>query len=384
VLAFNSNGAAITDTHGVNADFSAATQYDLALDVNAAIVTNVTASPLDGEASSGQLVKLTLAMSEAVTVNTSGGSPTLFLSDGAIATYDAAASKPSAGTLVFDYTVGTTDITPDLQVTQVHLNGATINDASGNAADLSAASNFSTNLQIGPLFVNSVTASQLGGIRTGQTTQLTIAMSGDVTILPTGSAPTLTLNDQALATYDFANSNPSAGLLVFDYTVRGRDQTPNLEITSVNPNGDTIRDANGVSANFANGLLSPTGLTINSPLVVQSVTTSQTGQSAQFTLRMSEGYLIDTSQGSPTLALSDGTTANYDSNDSNPSSGMLVFEDVLPANEQASDLQITALNLNGALIQDSAGNNPDCSTNYINTPPPDDLLGRHRDRQCRR
>ena len=57
---------------------------------------------------------MTLTMSEAVTVNTTGGSPTLSLSTGATATYDSAASNPSAGTLVFDYTVGATDETPNL------------------------------------------------------------------------------------------------------------------------------------------------------------------------------------------------------------------------------------------------------------------------------
>jgi hypothetical protein len=38
------------------------------------------------------LVKLTLVMSEGVTVNMTGGSPTLYLSDGATTTYDGAAS----------------------------------------------------------------------------------------------------------------------------------------------------------------------------------------------------------------------------------------------------------------------------------------------------
>src|SRR5258708_27928766 len=87
-------------------------------------------------------------MSGAITINTKGGLPTVSLNDGGTATYDAAAS--SSGTLVFDYTVGKTDQTPSLQVTQVNLNGAIIDDANGNAADLSAASTFATNLQVGP------------------------------------------------------------------------------------------------------------------------------------------------------------------------------------------------------------------------------------------
>ena len=42
---------------------------------------------------------------------------------------------------MFDYTVGATDVDPSLQIAQVNLNGATINDANGNAADFSAAPN---------------------------------------------------------------------------------------------------------------------------------------------------------------------------------------------------------------------------------------------------
>ena len=74
-------------------------------------------------------------------------------------------------------------------------------------------------------------------------------------------------------------------------------------------------------------------------LVVASVTTSQSGQSAQFALGMSEAFSIDASQGSPTLTLSDGTVATYDSANSDPSAGALVFDDTLPANEQAFTLR---------------------------------------------
>ena len=80
----------MTDANGVTPDFSGVAQFDPGLDVNAAYVTNVTTST--GEADTGQLVKLTVTMSEAVTVTTTGGSPTLSLSDGATATYDGASS----------------------------------------------------------------------------------------------------------------------------------------------------------------------------------------------------------------------------------------------------------------------------------------------------
>ena len=73
-------------------------------------------------------------MSEAVTVNTSAGSPTLTLNDGGTASY---VSGSGTNTLTFIYTVLAGQNTPDLMVTAVNLNGATIKDGAGNAANLS-------------------------------------------------------------------------------------------------------------------------------------------------------------------------------------------------------------------------------------------------------
>ena len=73
-------------------------------------------------------------MSEVVTVNTTGGSPTLSLNDGGTATY---ISGSGTNALTFSYTVLAGQNTPDLVVSAVNLNGATIQDGAGNAANLS-------------------------------------------------------------------------------------------------------------------------------------------------------------------------------------------------------------------------------------------------------
>ena len=90
-----------------------------------------------GDAHSGQTVQLTLAITGVVTVNTTGGSPTLTLSNGAIATYDAAASSASGHILVFDYTVGANDAPTDLAISHVNPNGATFADANGHSVNFS-------------------------------------------------------------------------------------------------------------------------------------------------------------------------------------------------------------------------------------------------------
>ena len=259
---FNPNGATVTDANGVSPDFSGLAQFDLGLDVNAATVTDVTASPSTGEADSGQQVLLTLAMSEAVTVNTAGGSPTLYLSDGAIATYDSAASNPSAGTLVFDYTVGATDEDPDLQIAQVNLNGATINDANGHAADLSGAQPFCDEpadrpglCQFGDAIGDRRDHPRPNGAvdcgdergADAQPRSTVCRRSRSTTAPPRPTTP--------------PTSDPAAGTLIFDYTVGTNQQTANLEVTSVNfPSAPT--DAEWHSANFADALNISLGLSI--------------------------------------------------------------------------------------------------------------------------
>ena len=89
-------------------------------------------------------VTLTLDMSENVTVNTSGGTPTLTLNDGGTATY----TGGSGTALTFSYTVAAGQNTSDLAVTAVNLNGATITDGAGNAANLSGALTPAGTLQI--------------------------------------------------------------------------------------------------------------------------------------------------------------------------------------------------------------------------------------------
>ena len=366
LLTYKANGATVTDAHGVNADLSGVTQFDLALDVNAVTVTNLTVSPATGEADSGQTVTLTLTLSEPVTVNLTGGSPALNLNDGVTATYDGAASSPSTGTLVFAYKVGAGDETPSLQVGQVNLDGAAIDDASGNAADLSAASNFTTSLQIGPAFVTSITPSLTGEIFTGQTDQFTLALSQGVTVNTTGGSPMLSLSDGASATYDTAASDPFTGALVFDDTVGASDYTTGLSVLGYNPDGATVTDANGVDADFSGVAGFDLGLDVNAATVTAVTSLPSSGEADSgaritVTLTMSEAVTVDTANGAPVLNLGIGANATYDSAASDPSSGTLVFDDTVGATDETPDLQVIQVKLNGATIDDATGDAADLS-----------------------
>jgi len=121
-----------TDAAGNVSQPSAALNF--LVDTTIPAVTAVAETPGSGDLNAGKTVTITLTTSEAVTVT---GTPTLALDDNGTATYDA--GKSTATSLVFDYTVGSSDTdVPSLQVTSLNLpSGTTIQDGAGNNLNLS-------------------------------------------------------------------------------------------------------------------------------------------------------------------------------------------------------------------------------------------------------
>jgi autotransporter passenger strand-loop-strand repeat protein len=136
------------------------------------------------------------------------------------------------------------------------------------AAALAAVTPFYTATDPPGLYVASALVSQMSGdIDTGSSITFQLNMNSGVTITGT---PTLLLNDGGSAVYNPEASNLTSGILVFEYTVGATDETANLAITGVG-SGTTIADANGDIADFSGLFDVPTGVTVNSPLVVTSV-----------------------------------------------------------------------------------------------------------------
>jgi len=221
-------------------------------------VTQATATPGTGIEHAGDVITLTLAFNEAVTVT---GTPTLSLNDGGKATY---VSGSGSGTLTFKTTVASTDTsTSALAITGVNLpSGTAIKDASGNAANLSGAVKTFTGLQIDPILPAVTQATAVPGTGTehvGDTITLTLAFNEAVTVTGT---PTLSLNDGGKATY-FGGSG--TGTLTFKTTVASTDtSTSALAITGVNlPSGASIKDASGVAANLSAAVKTFSGLAVS-------------------------------------------------------------------------------------------------------------------------
>ena len=212
--------------------------------------------------------------------------------------------------------------------------------------------------QPGPQLNSIMESPATGDLNAGKIVTLTLNFSEAVMVA--GGTPTIALNDGGTATY-VGGSGTNA--LTFRYTVAAGQNTPDLTETAVNLNGATIKDAVGNTAN-----LSLAGLPQGSPQIdtnipaVTSVTASgssitggsgnlTTGKTVTLTLKLSEAVIVE--GGKPTLTLNDGGTATYVSGSG---SNALTFSYTVATGQETSDLAVTALKLNSAIVTDAAGN----------------------------
>ncbi len=193
--------------------------------------------------------------SEAVTVNTAGGSPQLLLNDNGIATYSGGSGTTA---LTFVYTVAAGQNTADLAVSSLSLNGSAIADGAGNSANISGATNYNPagTLQIdttAPTIASIATSGTgitngNGDLNAGKTVTLTVNFSQAVSVNTVSGSPRLLLNDGGIATYS-AGSGTTA--LTFSYTVAAGQNTADLTVSSLSLNGSIIADGAGNNANLA-------------------------------------------------------------------------------------------------------------------------------------
>lgn len=218
-----------------------------------------------GDLNAGHTVAFTLNMSDAVTVDTSGGTPALLLNDGGIATYTGGSGSDA---LTFSYTVAAGDNTDDLAISGVRLHGAALTDSYGHHANLNGAiTNPDGILQIDTTAPEptGITAAPDSGIEMpGATIALTLGFDEAVTV--SGGTPTLALNNGGSAIYDAAATaalhDPTK--LAFDYLVSGTAApVSSLAVTGANLNGAEITDLAGNAADLSRVNASFGSLSVN-------------------------------------------------------------------------------------------------------------------------
>ena len=194
-----------------------------------------------------------------------------------------------------------------------------------------------------------------GALALGEAVTLIVNFSESVTVA--GGVPTLTLNSGGTATYV---SGSGTGALVFSYTPAAGQTTADLAVTALNLAGATIRDAAGNNAVTTGAATNPTGVlavdttapTVSSVAYGAHDGALAAGETVTLIVNFSEAVTV--AGGVPTLTLNSGGTATYVGGSG---TGALVFSYTPAAGQTTADLAVTALNLAGSTIRDTAGNN---------------------------
>ena len=312
----------------------------------------------------GDVVTVTAHFSEAQTLNTTSGSPTVALQIGGNTVNAAYASGAGTTDLLFTYTIlaGQTDANGiGLNADSLSLNGSTLKDPRTNTTTLSVPatadnSNFTVDTTAPFLSITS----NLGQFKVGETANITFTFSEDPanTFVWNGTTGDIALSHGTLSAISGTGvtrtavftptpglNAGTAGISVFAgayQDVAGNSgsagDTPSLTIDTLAP---TI---SAIALSGSTGILN---------------TYLNEGDTANVSVTFNEVVNLNSSGGSPTVALLVGISTVQATYVSGAGSNTLVFTTTIAAGQNDSDgiaMALNALSLNGALLTDAAGN----------------------------
>ncbi|WP_368667776.1 beta strand repeat-containing protein, partial [Magnetospirillum sp. SS-4] len=385
------NGGSMKDTANNDAGTSLTGHGNGAL---ASVVVDTTAptlssaaKPTDGVFATGGTLDYTVTYDEAVTVNTTGGTPRIALNIGGTTAYATYVSGSGTTTLTFRHTVTSGEQDNDgvtVTSSSIDLNGGLIRDTAGNnaATSLSGQTLSSTGIIVNPSLpeMDSVSASTDGPVSNLSDTNyidLTVTFSEAVTI---SGSPLLNLTVGSTAVTASLQSITDSTHAVFRYTVvDGQNDSDGIAVTGINLNGGSITSSssgqNAILVVSGGALATSTVIDTAEPVVssvaVPSADTYSAGDVLTFSVTCSEVLTI--SGGSPQLSLTIGSSdvlADLDADAtaaaSTGSNTVMVFKYTVQAGENDLDgITVNSLVTNGAGITDDAGNSLTTTLNNV-------------------
>jgi len=218
------------------------TQTNVTYDTTVPVVANVTSSTADGTYGSASTISIQVVFSK--TVNVAVGTPQLTIATGAPATtvlnY---VSGTGTSTLTFNYTIVAGNSSADLDYANaaaLALNGSTIQDTAGNAANLtlvnpgaggSLGANKNLVIDTTPAFVSNVTSAVANGsYGLGQTIGVRVVFNKIVTVTGTPQL-TLTTGSPATTAVNYVSGSGTTTLL-FNYTTAVGNSSADLDYAS--------------------------------------------------------------------------------------------------------------------------------------------------------
>ena len=339
------------------------------IDTTAPSISNVS-QPGDATYVSGQNLDFTVTYNEAAVVDTGSGTPTIALTVGSIPRTAVYQSGSGTTALLFRYATQTEDSDADgINVdSKISLNGGTIKDAAGNTAGTSFSALTTTGVRVDTSVPSLTTVSMPvnATYRAGQTLDFTVNYSEPVTVVTTGGIPTLGLTIGSSSVNAALQSGTGSASLLFRYTVQA-GETDSDGIAVASPlvlNGGTIKDAAGNDAGLTFTAPTTTGVLVDTTAPsISSVTGPSSGSygagiAFDFTVNVSENVTVDISGGTPSVALTIGSTSRSAKYVSGGGSDALLFRYTTVAGENDSDgIALTSpVVLNSGMIRDGAGN----------------------------
>ncbi|MEW5835206.1 MAG: Ig-like domain-containing protein, partial [Pseudomonadota bacterium] len=272
-------------------------------------VTDVSSTSADGGYKVGDTIYETVTFDQTVTVDTTGGAPTLLLATGTVDRNAVYVSGSGSNTLTFAYTVQAGDNSSDLDyvsTASLALNGSTIRNGSGDSAILSLPTPGSAQSIAGQKAivvdgiaptVTSVSAPAAGTYVAGQNLDFTVNFSEAVVVDTAGGTPRLavTLDTGGTVYADYLSGSGSTAL-VFRLTVTtGENDATGVQVGgALDVNGGVVRDAVGNDAVGAlNGVASTAAVNVDaiapSPVAIVRVDPSPTNAGGvDYTVTFSE------------------------------------------------------------------------------------------------
>ena len=358
-------------------------------------VASVSSTDDAGTYGIGSVINVTVTFDGPVTVDTTGGTPTLLLETGET-DRSARYVSGSGADLLFRYTVMENDTSTDLEYNSapsaLALNGGSIVDGADNPANaaslsLSGLTGMATLAGSEALVVDGVrptvasvsSTDDAGTYGIGSVINVTVTFDGPVTVDTTGGTPTLLLETGETDRSARYVSGSGADLL-FRYTVMENDTSTDLEYNSAPSalalNGGSIVDGADNPANAASlslsGLTGMATLAGSEALVVDGVRPEvvsvsspnatgeyEAGDAITIRVMFDDTVHVDTDRGVPRIALDTGRAGSHADYSSGSGSGTLLFGYIFAPVDESEDLAYagrSALTLGGGTIRDGADN----------------------------
>ncbi|RSZ58697.1 DUF4347 domain-containing protein [Massilia atriviolacea] len=326
------------------------------------------AVPSNGTYKTGDQLDFTVNFSEAVTVNTGGGTPSIAVTLDTGGTVQAQyLSGSGSSALVFRYVLASGNLDADGVALggSLALNGGTLKDAAGNDATATLNS-------VGALsgvLVDAVAPAVTSINRTGAA--VTSASSVDYAVTFSESVSGVGTSDFSLTKSGSANGNITG--------ISGSGSSYTVTVSGVSGDGIMRLNLNGPSTgilDMAGNAIATTGYTSGQvytldhtgPAVgsvgVPGNATYTVGQPLAFTVNFNEAVSVT---GTPRLAvlLDTGGTVYASYVSGSGSTALVLSYTVVNGNADANGVGLGALDLNGGTLKDAAGNNASLTLNNV-------------------